>query len=73
VEGHAGREQRASVNVSEAMSLAQGGRGHARRANHSALGFEYQVLDDARHEDGKLPTHRAAGLYDLIAPTRAET
>jgi len=26
------------------------------------------MLDDDRHEDGKLPTHRAAGLYDLIAP-----
>jgi hypothetical protein len=26
------------------------------------------VLDDARHEDGKLPSHRSAALYDLIAP-----
>ncbi len=55
-------------NVSEAMSLAQGGAGTQGGPTHSALGFEYQVLDDARHEDGKLPTHRAAGLYDLIAP-----
>ena len=55
-------------NVSEAMSLAQGGAGTPGGPTHSALGFEYQVLDDARHEDGKLPTHRAAGLYDLIAP-----
>jgi len=55
-------------NVSEAMSIAQGGAGTQGGPTHSALGFEYQVLDDARHEDGKLPTHRAAGLYDLIAP-----
>ena len=46
-------------NVSEAMSVAP---------PHSALGFEYQILDDDRHEDGKLPTHRSAALYDLIAP-----
>jgi hypothetical protein len=36
--------------------------------NHAAIGFEYQMLDDDLHEDGKMPTHRAAGLYDLIAP-----
>ncbi len=55
-------------NVSETMSMAQGGAGTAGGPNHSALGFEYQILDDDRHEDGKLPSHRAAGLYDLIAP-----
>jgi hypothetical protein len=55
-------------NVSEAMSLAQGGAGTQGGPTHSALGFEYQVLDDDRHEDGKLPTHRSAALYDLIAP-----
>ena len=31
-------------------------------------GAEMQVLDDARHADGKLPSHRAGALYDLIAP-----
>ncbi len=62
-------------NVSEEMSVAQAGsmtpaavaRG-AIAPNHSALGFEYQMLDDDRHEDGKLPTHRSGALYDLIAP-----
>jgi hypothetical protein len=48
-------------NVSEELSMAQA-------PNHAALGFEYQMLDDDRHEDGKLPTHRAGALYDLIAP-----
>lgn len=47
-------------NVSEAMSVDP---------PHAALGFEYQILDDDRHEDGKLPSHRAGALYDLIAPT----
>jgi hypothetical protein len=56
-------------NVSETMSLAQGGAGTQGGPSHSALGFEYQVLDDDRHEDAKLANHRAAALYDLIAPS----
>jgi hypothetical protein len=48
-------------NVSEELSMSQA-------PNHAALGFEYQMLDDDRHVDGHLPTHRAAALYDLIAP-----
>ena len=48
-------------NVSERLSMSQA-------PNHAALGFEYQILDDDRHEDGKLPSHRAGALYDLIAP-----
>ncbi|MDG5488056.1 DUF1080 domain-containing protein [Sphingomonas sp. BGYR3] len=34
-------------------------------------GPEMQVLDDARHADGKLPSHRAGALYDLIVPASA--
>jgi hypothetical protein len=48
-------------NVSEEFSLANA-------ANRAALGFEYQILDDDRHEDAKLASHRAGALYDLIAP-----
>ena len=48
-------------NVSEEMSMKNA-------ANHAALGFEYQVLDDELNEDNKVPTHRAASLYDLIPP-----
>ncbi len=40
-------------NVSEELSKSY-------PPGHSALGFEYQVLDDDRHPDGKLPIHRAA-------------
>ncbi len=34
----------------------------------SPVGFEYQVLDDEKHPDGKRgPTHMAGALYDLFA------
>jgi hypothetical protein len=49
-------------NVSEELSVKEA-------PNHAALGFEYQILDDDRHPDGKLPSHRAGALYDLIAPS----
>jgi hypothetical protein len=52
-------------NVSEQLSLT-----HA--ANHAALGFEYQVLDDSLNSDNKVATHRAGALYDLIAPNTAK-
>lgn len=31
-------------------------------------GPEYQVLDDAKHKDGKLESHRAGALYALYVP-----
>jgi hypothetical protein len=31
-------------------------------------GIEMQILDDARHSDGKIPSHRAGSLYDLTVP-----
>ena len=36
--------------------------------DNTALGFEYQILDDDNHADGANPTHRTAGLYDIIPP-----
>jgi hypothetical protein len=53
-------------NVSEQLSMAAA-------ANHAALGFEYQLLDDSLHEDNKVASHRAGALYDLIAPGAAKT
>jgi Domain of Unknown Function (DUF1080) len=34
-------------------------------------GPEMQVLDNERHADGKLESHRAGALYDLVAPSKA--
>jgi hypothetical protein len=53
-------------NVSEELSMSAA-------PNHAALGFEYQMLDDSLHEDNKVPSHRAGGLYDLIAPGAGKT
>jgi hypothetical protein len=52
-------------NVSEQLSTSH-------PPTHAALGFEYQVLDDDGHADAALETHRAAALYDLIAPGQAK-
>jgi Domain of Unknown Function (DUF1080) len=52
-------------NVSEELSMANA-------PNHAALGFEYQMLDDSLAEDRKVPSHRAAALYDLIPPNSSK-
>ena len=52
-------------NVSEELSTA-----HIPR--YAALGFEYQVLDDDRHPDAELPSHRAGALYDMIPASDAK-
>ena len=33
-------------------------------------GPEIQVLDDLKHPDGKIVTHRSGSLYDMIAPSK---
>lgn len=48
-------------NVSEQFSRAHG-------SSHAALGFEYQVEDDSLGDDITVESHRAAALYDLMAP-----
>ena len=57
----AGGNSGVKYNVSEELSMAAA-------PNHAALGFEYQLLDDSLAEDRIIPSHRAAALYDLIAP-----
>ena len=52
-------------NVSEELSVSH-------LPQYAALGFEYQVLDDERHPDGVLPSHRAGALYDMIPAPEAE-
>jgi hypothetical protein len=61
-------------NVSEELSTGQPSNAlrpatGAPGVSHSAIGFEYQMIDDDRHSDGKLPTHRSGALYDLLVPS----
>jgi hypothetical protein len=46
-------------NVSEEMSASRG-------SKHSALGFEYQVIDGENYKGSLNPTQRAAALYDIL-------
>lgn len=53
-------------NVSESLSTEHD-------PPYAALGFEYQLLDDERHPDNELASHRAGALYDLIPPDENKT
>ena len=52
-------------NVSEELSTAI-------PPTHAAKAFEYQIIDDDRHPDGKLYTHKTSDLYDLVAASDAK-
>jgi hypothetical protein len=47
-------------NVSEQLSTSI-------QPRNAAKGFEYQMLDDDRHSDGRIVKHRTGDLYDLIS------
>ena len=32
----------------------------------NSTGFEYQIIDDDNYRDNKIPSHRTAGLYEII-------
>ena len=49
-------------NVSEELSTSRG-------SGTSALGWEYQVLDDEKHKDNLRGNQFSGGLYDMIAPS----
>ncbi|NIM47956.1 MAG: DUF1080 domain-containing protein [Gemmatimonadales bacterium] len=58
----AGGNSGIKYNVSEEMSTDS-------PPIHAALGFEYQILDDALHPDAQNgPNRMAAALYDLVPP-----
>ena len=47
--------------------ISEAGNSGVKYRSRSALGLEYQILDDAKHKDSKNPTHRAGSLYELVA------
>ena len=47
--------------------ISEAGNSGVKYRTKGALGLEYQILDDAKHQDSKNPTHRAGSLYELAA------
>jgi len=41
-------------------------------AKYYPTGLEYQIIDNDRNSDGKLPTHRTGALYDMLVPSNAD-
>ena len=48
-------------NVAESLSTAMD-------PPHAAKGWEYQLIDDDKAEDTKIPNHRTGSLYDMFEP-----
>lgn len=46
--------------------ISVGGNSGVKYRAHDGLGLEYQILDDERHKDNQIPSHRTASLYDLL-------
>ncbi len=46
---------------------ANGNSGVKYRTDAKGLGLEYQILDDVLNQEGEIPTHRSASLYELKA------
>lgn len=49
------------------FKLSEGGNSGVKYRTKNGLGLEYQVLDDAKHADGQIPSHRSGSIYDLVA------
>lgn len=47
--------------------ISTGGNSGVKYRTKGNLGLEYQVLDDVNHKDNKIPSHRCASLYELVA------
>lgn len=47
--------------------ISEAGNSGVKYRARGKLGLEYQILDDAKHADGKKTSRRAASLYDLSA------
>jgi hypothetical protein len=43
------------------------------RTNKELLGIEYQIIDDINYRDNKIPSHRTASMYEIIAAPDSKT
>lgn len=46
--------------------ISEAGNSGIKYRTRGQRGLEYQVLDDEKHKDGKIPSHRTGSLYDLV-------
>lgn len=61
------RDHYKNFDLSFDWKISEAGNSGVKYRTQSKLGLEYQILDDAKHKDGKNPTHRAGSLYELQA------
>ncbi|WP_217175555.1 3-keto-disaccharide hydrolase [Coraliomargarita akajimensis] len=47
--------------------ISEAGNSGVKYRAYGGLGLEYQILDDAKHNDRHKPNHRAGSLYELVA------
>ncbi len=60
------KEKYSDFDLTFEWKISEGGNSGIKYRCNGGLGLEYQVLDDARHKDGRDADHRSAALYDLV-------
>jgi arylsulfatase A len=53
-------------SLSFQWKISEAGNSGIKYRTQGRYGLEYQILDDAKHRDNKILSHRAGSLYDLI-------
>ena len=60
------KEKFRDFELSFQWKISEAGNSGIKYRTQGRYGLEYQILDDAKHRDNKIPSHRAGSLYDLL-------
>jgi len=60
------KEKFRDFELSFQWKISEAGNSGIKYRTQGRYGLEYQILDDAKHRDNQIPSHRAGSLYDLI-------